>query len=307
MPFDLRHLRYVIAAADHGSFYRAARAIGVEQSTLSRCVLRLERTIGSQIFRRSRAGVTPTTAGVKFISTARPLLASADRLAAAMRDAGQGRAGSFRFGLNSSVSAGKLRSAILDWAHDNGSLEVQGIEGDRNALLAGLNVGDVDIAILVGEGNQNGFRSEPLWSERLFVALPTAHSLAATEIVHWTDLRDEHFILPEADPGPDIRDMLLGRLSRSGNPSFIAFSRTSRETILSLLGAGKSLTVVCEGSTGAAYPDVVYRPIHGEQGPATIGFSGYWLAENDNPPLRRFLTFIRQRYALPFTLLAERN
>lgn len=58
MSFDIRQLRYAIAAADHGSFYRAARALGIEQSTLSRAILRLERSIGMPIFERSRAGVT---------------------------------------------------------------------------------------------------------------------------------------------------------------------------------------------------------------------------------------------------------
>ena len=54
MPFDIRQLRFAIAAADHGSFYRAARALDVEQSTLSWAILKLERSIGMPIFERSR-------------------------------------------------------------------------------------------------------------------------------------------------------------------------------------------------------------------------------------------------------------
>ena len=49
-PFDVRQLRYAIAAADHGSFYKAARALDVEQSTLSRAILKLERSIVMLIF-----------------------------------------------------------------------------------------------------------------------------------------------------------------------------------------------------------------------------------------------------------------
>src|SRR3546814_20330014 len=67
MSFDIRQLRYAIAAADHGSFYRAARTLDVEQSTLSRAILKLERSIGMPIFERSRAGVTTTLAGNAFI------------------------------------------------------------------------------------------------------------------------------------------------------------------------------------------------------------------------------------------------
>jgi hypothetical protein len=65
------------------------------------------------------------------------------------------------------------------------------------------------------------------------------------------------------------------------------------------------VSIVCEGGTGARYPDVVYRPIHGEQGPALIGYSGYWRDDNRNPALRRFLGFIKTRYALYFDLSQE--
>src|SRR3546814_8812849 len=73
MSFDIRQLRYAIAAADHGSFYRAARTLDVEQSTLSRAILKLERSIGMPIFERSRAGVTTTLAGNAFIRGAKPM------------------------------------------------------------------------------------------------------------------------------------------------------------------------------------------------------------------------------------------
>jgi hypothetical protein len=87
-------------------------------------------------------------------------------------------------------------------------------------------------------------------------------------------------------------------LSQSGTPPDIRLSQTSRETVLSLLGAGIRLSVVCEGSTGVGYPDVVYRPIHGEQGAALTLYSGCWRDDNADPPLRRFLAFIRKRFAL---------
>ena len=87
MTFDIRQLRFAIAAADHGSFYRAARALNIEQSTLSRAILKLERSFGMPIFDRSRAGVTMTLAGNAFIRGARPMVATADRLVAMMRAA----------------------------------------------------------------------------------------------------------------------------------------------------------------------------------------------------------------------------
>lgn len=303
MAFNIRQLRYAIAAADHGSFYRAARALDVEQSTLSRNILKLERSIGMPIFERSRAGVTMTLAGNAFIRGAKPMVAAADKLVAMMRAAGQGRAGGLMLGHNSSVSAGNLRATLMSWCETYPDVEVECVEADRSVLLAGLDTGEIDIAILMGAAGHDGFRCEPLWSERMLVALPASHPLAERDVVHWTDLRGERFLLPAADPGPEIRDMLLGRLAVSGGKPDIRMHQSSRETVLSVLGSSPGVSIVCEGSTGARYPDVVYRPIHGEQGPALTGYSGCWREDNRNPALRRFLGFIKARYALSFDFL----
>jgi DNA-binding transcriptional LysR family regulator len=300
VPFDIRQLRYALAAADHGSFYRAARVLDIEQSTLSRNILKLERAIGMAIFERSCSGVTMTLAGSAFLRGAKQLVATADKMVAMMRAAGQGRAGGLRLGHNSSVSAGNLRATMMSWRDGHPDVDVECVEADRSVLLAGIDTGEIDIAILMGAARQNGFRSEPLWSERMLVALPASHPLADRDVVHWTDLRGERFLLPAADPGPEIRDMLMGRLAVSGGKLDMRLLQSSRETVLSVLGGSAGVSVVCEGSTGARYPDVVYRPIHGEQGPALNGYSGYWRDDNDNPTLRRFLGFIKARYALSF-------
>jgi DNA-binding transcriptional LysR family regulator len=300
VAFDIRQLRYAIAAAEHGSFYRAARTLDVDQSTLSRNILKLERAIGMAIFDRSRAGVSMTLAGTAFIRGARPMVASADKLVKMMRAAGQGRAGGLMLGHNSSVSAGNMRATLMSWHDAHPDVEVSCVEADRGVLLAGLDTGEIDIVILMGAASHDGYRCEPLWSERMLVAIPTRHRLAEREVVHWTDLKGERFFLPLADPGRDLRNMLLGRLAVPGAKPEIRMGQSSRETILSLLGGGTRLSMICEGSTGVRYPDVIFRPIHGEQGPALTGYSGYWQDENGNPVLRRFLNFIRTRYALSF-------
>jgi DNA-binding transcriptional LysR family regulator len=226
---------------------------------------------------------------------------------ATARAAGKGRVGLLVLGLNSSVSAGNLRATIVAWMYDHPEVEFELLEAERGALLAALNTGEIDIAILLGDICHRGFRREALWSEPMMAALARSHPLAHHEFVLWTDLRAQRFVLPATDPGSDIRDLLLGRLSSSGFTADIRMHRSSRETVLSLLGASTSASVVCGGATGACYPDVVYRPIHGEQGPALTVYSAYWRRENDNPPLQRFLAFVRQRYALSFPLTNDGN
>jgi DNA-binding transcriptional LysR family regulator len=156
MPFDVRQLRYAIAAADHGSFYRAARAMDIEQSTLSRNILKLEAIVGVKLFERSQAGARTTIAGAQFISSARTIVVSAENMLASCRAAGQGRVGSLMLGLNSSVSAGNFRATILAWSRDNPDVKLDGVEAGRSVLLAKLDTGEIDIAILNRPGIAGG-------------------------------------------------------------------------------------------------------------------------------------------------------
>jgi DNA-binding transcriptional LysR family regulator len=104
MSFDIRQLRYAIPAADHGSFYRAARALDIEQSTLSRTSDWSARS-GCRSLSVPRAGVNMTLAGSVFLRSAKPMVETADKMVSMMRAAGQGHAGGLRPGLNSSVQS----------------------------------------------------------------------------------------------------------------------------------------------------------------------------------------------------------
>lgn len=55
---ELRQLRYLIAAAEAGSFSRAARNMNIKQATLSRHVIEVEKRLGMTLFDRRTRGAT---------------------------------------------------------------------------------------------------------------------------------------------------------------------------------------------------------------------------------------------------------
>ncbi len=302
MPFDIRQLRYAVAAADHRSFYRAAHALGVEQSNLSRHVRRLERAISLNLFVRSRAGVAATVAGEVFLRDARRMVAQSEHMLATARAAGQGRAGGLMLGHNNPISAGHLRATLFAWRDAHPDVVLDGVEDGRDVLLAGLDSGMIDLVILPGEAAYPGARRTSFWSERVMIAVPTSHELASREPIHWHDLTHESFMLPARDPGPETRDMLLGRLSGPGFRPDIKLHAISHESLMSVLGGGRSISVTCEGAQGVQYPDVVMKEVRGAHGQTLLSFSAYWRPDNQNPALKRFLAFVRSRYSLSFDI-----
>src|ERR1700748_3037723 len=63
LGLELRHLRYLIAVADAGTFTQAAEQIFVAQPTLSQQIRRLEKMVGTPLLQRRRDGVRLTAAG----------------------------------------------------------------------------------------------------------------------------------------------------------------------------------------------------------------------------------------------------
>ena len=296
---DLRQLRYLIAAADAGSFSRAARALNIKQATLSRHILETEKRLGMTLFDRKTRGATLTPSGKTYLRTAQRIVKEFEELNIWVRATTNGHAGGLAVGFYTSFSAGNLRATLSEFDERNPDVRVRGFERDREMLLAGIENGLLDIAILTGEASYRELMSRPFWSERILVAMPEAHALATRERIHWTDLTGERFLLTEQDPGPETRNMLLGKLGMPGYSPEIDMDDIRRDTVLSVIALGGHISIVAESALGIHVPGVVFREVHETNGHTRIGFSGYWREDNENPVLRRFLEFVTARYSMP--------
>jgi DNA-binding transcriptional LysR family regulator len=75
---ELRHLRYLVAVADAGTFTRAAERLFIAQPTLSQQIRQLEQLLGTPLLHRRRDGVQLTAAGAVLVDAARDVLSRVD-------------------------------------------------------------------------------------------------------------------------------------------------------------------------------------------------------------------------------------
>src|ERR1700733_1345952 len=71
---ELRHLRYLVAVVEAGTFTHAAERMFVTQPTLSQQIRRLEEMIGTPLLDRRRDGVRLTDAGSVLLEESRTVL-----------------------------------------------------------------------------------------------------------------------------------------------------------------------------------------------------------------------------------------
>ena len=298
LPFDIRQLRYAVAAAEHGSFHRAAASLRLKQSTLSRQIRQMEEQIGADLFERSRSGVRPTPAGAEFLRNARRLIEQAETMARLAKAAGRGEAGKLNIGFYASLSAGNLRATLVDHRRRYPEVDVRLVQDLRPRLLAGLDNGSIDVAIVTGHPSGKSDTAMSLWSERLLVALPEEHALASRDSVGWSDLMGETFLLARHEASLDIRDFLTTKLASPGERPKIMRHDVNGEAIRCLVGAGFGISLISDAAIGSTYAGVVYREPRDSCGPSRIGFMAQWDKDNNNPTLAPFLKLLRERYPL---------
>jgi DNA-binding transcriptional LysR family regulator len=107
---ELRQLRYVIAAAEAGSFSRAARILNIKQATLSRHILTVEKRLGVILFDRKTRGATLTANGKTYLRTVQRIVNEFAEVNAWVRATNSGHAGRLAVGFCTSFSAGNLRA-----------------------------------------------------------------------------------------------------------------------------------------------------------------------------------------------------
>ncbi|MDH6140226.1 LysR family cyn operon transcriptional activator [Kitasatospora sp. GP30] len=173
MALELRHLRYLLAVAEHGSFTRAAEELHVSQPTLSQQVRQLERTLGTQLLDRSGRTVRLTDAGEAYAHHARGALldlAAAERAVHDVRDLSRGR---LRLAVTPTFTAylvGPL-TAELHTRHPGIALTVRETSQDR--IEAGLLADEFDLGIAFQGPHPAGITATALFTETLTLVTGT--------------------------------------------------------------------------------------------------------------------------------------
>lgn len=292
MCLEIPHLRYVVAAAEHRTFRRAAAALNITQPTMSKRIRELEEQLGVVLFERSTSGASLTAVGEDLVAGARRVLAEIDRIEAHAKAAKSGDAGRLDIGFYTPMS-GTLRETIFAFKQQHQQFDVNIIEHNRSTLTSLLDRGSIDIAVVLGEPPYKSYAHLSLWSERIMVAFPKTHRFAERDFVYWTDLKSEQVLMSQRDPGPEIQEILLSKLTVPGEWPSIKPVKAHHSVLVSTVDGDDGITLTCESSSIPRWPGVDFREVRDGNGPTRLGFVAYWRLNNQSPSLKKFLAWLQ--------------
>lgn len=299
MPVELRHLRLIVAAANHRSLRQAAESLRIKQSTVSRSIRRVESRLGIELFERTNAGTRPTRAGAAFVDGARIVVETADAIMERARAEAGGRGGRLFVGAHSSLSAGHLRATLSAFLEKAPGIDVRLVEGSRERLLVQVRAGLIDLAIVAGERAYTDLDGVPVWSDKIVAAMPRVHPLAERDTIYWTDFAAETLIMTSRDPGPQLEGHLLAKLAAPDAMPRIVRHNVTHATLAQLAGAGLGVALLCETSAEFG-PHIRVKEVRDATGPSGLMHTAYLRRGPRSPTLLALLRLLRERYPSRF-------
>jgi DNA-binding transcriptional LysR family regulator len=243
---DWKPLRYFVAVAEELHFGRAARRLHMTQPPLSMQIRALEEGLGVALFVREKRAIRLTVAGETLLAEARPLLAGAERLRAAVQAAAQGLAGSLRIAFVSTADYGVLPPVLREFRKRLPGVRMDLVEATSDQQWQALAEGRIDAGFVIApERLPAGLDRLVVSDEPLVMALPTLREFAGVRApVPASVLGRWPLIIFPRHIAPAFFDAILQYGGRSGRTPSIAQEAIQMQTIVSLVSAGMGIALV---------------------------------------------------------------
>jgi LysR family transcriptional activator of glutamate synthase operon len=237
---DISALRAFVTLVHEGRFARAAKALGLSPSALSRQIQRLEEELGTTLVVRGPNDVVPTEAGHKLLVHVERLLATLEAARSEIGSLLDTPQGVVTVGAIVSVGAYVLPSILPAFREQHRDVRVVVREGVSDDLEARLSAGELDFAILGQRAKHPDLVMKPLWREEFVVVARRGHPLAALSgPVPLEKLFAEPLILA---PGWPLVG-LLSALTQGGALKLDALSSTDNlETVRRMVESGSGIS-----------------------------------------------------------------
>ncbi|NWB53988.1 transcriptional regulator CynR [Pseudomonas sp. F8002] len=171
----LRHIRYLLAVAEHRNFTRAAEALHVSQPTLSQQIRQLEDTLGAPLLDRSGRSVSLTDAGEAYVWFARLALQDLQAGTRAMHDVQDLSRGSLRLAMTPTFTAYLIGPLLARFNGLYPGITVSVEELTQDRMEAALTEDLLDIGIGFTGEHLPDIECEGVFVEALSVVVSAGH------------------------------------------------------------------------------------------------------------------------------------
>lgn len=195
--------RAFLAAAETGSFSKAAEALSYTPSGVNQLVSALEKEFGFPLFRRNTKGVSLTENGELLLPVIRKFLRQEDRIFELSAEMNGLLIGSVNIAAYSSIATHWLPAVISAFQRDYPQIHINLLEGIWQEVSQWLDDRVADIGFFSYQENMP-YDWIPLAEDPMLALLPRSHPLADAEVYPLANCATDRFIMPARGCDDDV-------------------------------------------------------------------------------------------------------
>ncbi|WP_409423679.1 LysR substrate-binding domain-containing protein [Pseudoalteromonas sp. RW-H-Ap-1] len=239
---NLKDFEYVKAIAHYKHFRKAADACFVSQPTLSGQVKKLEQELGVILFDRSTKHVTLTTQGERLLTQITLILEQTQILKELAATSNQPLQGKLSIGIIPTIAPYLLPTLLTSMKAAFTQSQFSFIEMQTSTILAALDSGEVDFAILADVPELKNYHTINLYKEDFLVAVSADNALAVNKKVALQDLQGSNLLM--LSDGHCFKDQAQKFCFSAGVDVSKQYQGNSLETLLALVAMDDGVTFV---------------------------------------------------------------
>lgn len=276
--------RAFLAAAETGSFSRAAEVLRYTPSGVNQLVSALEKEVGFSLFSRSTKGVALTANGQLLLPVIREILHQEDRLFELSAQMNGLLIGTVTIAAYSSIATHWLPAVIRAFQQDYPHVEIKLMEGIWQEVSQWLEERTADIGFFSYQENMP-FEWIPLAEDPMVALLPRSHPLAEASCYPLENCGRDSFIMPALGCDDDVEALF----ARSHVRPNIRYTTMESFSVMSMVEQGLGVSVMNKLITEKRVCDVAMIPI---DPPASITLGAALHSHTDaSPAAKMFLKY----------------
>jgi DNA-binding transcriptional LysR family regulator len=260
MKIDTLGVQAFVAVADLGNFRKAAGALHITQTALTRRLQNLEAHLGVMLIERTTRSVSLTTVGEGFLPRARRLLSELSAALLSIRETGNSQRGDIAIACVPTVGVHYLPRIIQEYARRFPDNRIKILDHSSAGVAGAVTRREAEFGINIRGSLNSDLESVPLLEDRYVLICRNDHPLARKKKLAWRQV--EPYPLIFAGDSSSNRPLLDAALAAE-DVSLKAFYEVQRSsTAVGLVAEGVAAAIVpALAVQKGAYPRIHAIPL----------------------------------------------
>jgi DNA-binding transcriptional LysR family regulator len=242
MKIDTLGVEAFIAIAEQGSFGKAARALHITQTALTRRLQNLEALLGVTLVERTTRSVALSSLGRSFLPQARRLMSDLAAALVEIQETGRAARGDVTIACVPTVGVHYLPRIIEAYSARYPDNRIRILDHASSAVAEAVLRREAEFGIHIGGPHHAELSSVPLLEDRFVLICRDDHALARRRRLAWSQLRPHPLIFVGAVSGN--RPLLDAALGARNLQLESRYEVQHSSTALGLVAAGVGAAIV---------------------------------------------------------------